>query len=63
LLHECKLNGVHLPLLKGTLDRLVVVDESLGEFFVLILKGFGEGNFKRGVFKVTFLGIEKAKIS
>lgn len=30
-LHECKVNGVQLPLLKGTMDRLVVVDESLGE--------------------------------
>lgn len=29
-LHECKLNNIQLPLLKGSMDRLIVVDESLG---------------------------------
>ncbi|KAI6170478.1 Structural maintenance of chromosomes protein [Aphelenchoides bicaudatus] len=29
LLHECKINAIQLPLLRGTMDRLVVVDESL----------------------------------
>lgn len=32
LLHECKINAIQLPLLRGTMDRLVVVDESLGKW-------------------------------
>jgi hypothetical protein len=30
-LHECKVNGIQLPLLRGNMDRLHVIDDSLGK--------------------------------